>query len=85
MNDIDKLRVLLPHWIEHNVGHGQEFVNWSELLEKNSQNEIAALLKKAHSHLMDADTVLKEALQISGGPLEDGHGHHHHHHHNLPE
>jgi len=83
MNDIDKLRVMLPHWIEHNIGHGHEFSKWAELLEKGGRSDIAALLKKAESYFMEADTALKEALQISGGSLE-GHAHHHHHH-NLPE
>jgi len=83
MNDIDKLRVMLPHWIEHNSGHGHEFSKWAELLEKAGRYDIAALLKKAESYLMEADTVLKEALQVSGGSLE-GHADHHHHH-NLPE
>ena len=83
MKDIDKLRVMLPHWIEHNVGHGQEFSTWSEQLEKEGREDIAALLQKAHSHLLDADAALKEALVKAGGALE-GHTHHHHHH-NLPE
>ena len=32
MNDLEKLRVILPHWIEHNIGHGREFANWAETL-----------------------------------------------------
>jgi hypothetical protein len=30
MTDIEKLRALLPHWIEHNGEHAAEFSNWSE-------------------------------------------------------
>ena len=41
------------------------------------------LLHRAHAHLMDADAVLKDALERAGGSLE-GHEHHHHHH-NSPE
>ena len=25
MNETDKLRVLIPHWIEHNEEHAREF------------------------------------------------------------
>ncbi len=84
MNDIDKLRVILPHWIEHNIGHGHEFGKWAEQFEGVGQNDIADLLKKAQAHLMEADAVLQEALKLSGGALADQ-SNHHHHHHNLPE
>ena len=81
MNDMDKLRVVLPHWIDHNIGHGKEFANWAETLEKASEHEVAELLRKAASFLEQADSVLKEALHKAGGQLESDSGHHHHHHH----
>ncbi len=28
--DLEKLRVLLPHWIEHNAEHAAEFRQWAE-------------------------------------------------------
>jgi hypothetical protein len=94
MNDLDKLRVMLPHWIEHNHGHGAEFSQWIEKLEKTSP-ETAALLSKAVHSLRDAQNFLEDALNKAGGPLaapghkhEDDHkehkhgdnAHHHHHH-----
>lgn len=82
MDNLEKLRVLLPHWLEHNASHGQEFTRWAELVEGDNR-EIATLLKKAASALLAADAALREALQRSGGERpEDAH---HHHHHNLPE
>ena len=30
MNEIEKLRVLIPHWVEHNNEHAQEFRDWAE-------------------------------------------------------
>ena len=82
MNDLDKLRVMLPHWIEHNSGHGREFAQWSQLLTSCGQDEIAELLKKAEASLKETDAALKEALLKAGGPIE---GHDYHHHHNVPE
>lgn len=82
MNDLDKLRVMLPHWIEHNSGHGREYAQWARLLDASGQNDIAALLKKAEKSIMEADAALKDALQKSGGPVK---GHEKHHHHNSPE
>ncbi len=82
MKDLEKLRVVLPHWIEHNIGHGQEFAKWSEILSSAGEKEIAELLKKAEGFLHDADSVLKKALAQAGGELSgDAHHHPHHHHH----
>jgi len=30
MNDLEKLQVLIPHWIEHNNEHADEFRRWAE-------------------------------------------------------
>lgn len=30
MNDLEKLQVLLPHWIEHNAEHADELSSWAE-------------------------------------------------------
>ncbi len=80
MNDIDKLRVLLPHWIEHNHSHEAEFQKWSDIMKQSDASEIALLVNKAVSCMKDANTALAEALEKIGGPLEDKNDHHHHHH-----
>ena len=80
MNDLEKLQVVLPHWIEHNIGHSQEFKKWGETLNSVGEEEIAGLLKKAEAFLRDADSVLKEALAKAGGEISGGSPHHPHHH-----
>jgi hypothetical protein len=80
MKDIEKLRVMLPHWIEHNRGHGEEFSQWADKLIVDVPG-VAQLLKQAVGSLQDAQVALEEALAKAGGPLEgDGHKHGHHHH-----
>ena len=80
MNELEKLRVILPHWIEHNIGHGSEFANWADALDSAGETELAELLKKADALLQDADAVLKEALAKAGGAMDiDSHHHHHKH------
>ena len=83
MNDLEKLRIMLPHWIEHNQSHCDEFVNWFEKT-KDTAPEVASLLQKAVSSIQDVQLALEAALREAGGPV-DGHGHghdtHHHHHH----
>ena len=77
MNDLDKLRILLPHWIEHNTGHGREFAKWAQTLAASGETDIAGLLTKAAVALQDAESNLLQALKKAGGPLE-GHDDHHH-------
>ncbi|MCI5194934.1 MAG: hypothetical protein D3919_01630 [Candidatus Electrothrix sp. AW5] len=82
MKDIEKLRVMLPHWIDHNQGHGGEFAQWAEKLADDSP-EVVALLREAVQSLEKAQRSLEEALEKAGGPLEmpEGHDQKHHHSH----
>lgn len=74
----DKLRHLLPHWIEHNVHHREEFGKWASLARAEGQESLARILEEAASSMAATDEVLTKALTIAGG--ETGtHGHHHHH------
>ncbi len=81
MTDIEKLRVMLPHWIQHNSSHGEEFKKWAEILKNAGESEIVSLLEAAIAGLSEADQVLSKALEKLGGPPENAEGHHHHHHH----
>ncbi len=78
-NTISKLRVLLPHWIEHNISHIAEFRKWENEARAESGKEVSLLLKKAISDMEEAGKSLSEALEKIGGPLESSEGHHHHH------
>ena len=76
---IKKLRVLLPHWIEHNNNHIAEFRKWENEARAESGKEVSLLLEKAISDMEKAGKSLSEALGKVGGPLESSEGHHHHH------
>ncbi len=84
MNVIEKLRVMLPHWIEHNRGHAEEFAQWAEQIS-STEAELAGQLHRAVQSLEEAQCALEEALVSAGGALstEKGSGgcsqeHHHH-------
>jgi hypothetical protein len=83
MNDLDKLRVMLPHWINHNQGHGGEFAQWAKKFSGDSP-EVARLLHDAVHSLQKAQICLEEALGKAGGPLDapggDSHSEHGHSH-----
>ncbi|MCF6289610.1 MAG: hypothetical protein L3J03_01190 [Desulfobacterales bacterium] len=78
MTDLEKLRVLLPHWIEHNRSHGAEFSKWAALARQADDPETAALIEQAAGRLEEAEALLEQALERLGGPTGEPHHHHHH-------
>ncbi len=68
MEETEKLRVLLPHWIEHNGEHAREFREWAERAgeARNALWDAARLLEEANARL-------QEALEQLGGPLAHRH------------
>ena len=79
MKEMEKLRVLLPHWIEHNNGHEAECSKWIEIATENGQKEVADNIAEAVKTMQQVNSLLEKALQQAGGRLEDPHHHHHSH------
>ena len=73
MNDQEKLRVLLSHWIEHNEEHAGEFRRWAE-----GAGDAAPDIVAAAEAVTRANESLAAALEKLGGALE--HQHHLHNH-----
>jgi hypothetical protein len=74
MKDREKLCVLLPHWIEHNSEHAEEFRDWA-----GRAGEAEGSILSAAELVEEANARLEEALQALGGPLEHHHAHDHPH------
>lgn len=77
LTELEKLRVLIPHWIEHSHSHQHEFGKWLEVVKKEGSAEAAEAIEKAIEKMAKADKYLRKALESLGGEVE---GHHHHHH-----
>jgi len=67
MTDQDKLRLLLPHWIEHNAEHAAEFRRWAGLAGEQSA---AADIEAAAARMEAANEALAAALDKLGGSPE---------------
>jgi hypothetical protein len=80
MENREKLRVLLQHWIEHNGGHVAEFNKWRATMADEHQDRLVAALDRAAEQMDVVSETLQQALDELGGPAAD-HAHHHHHHH----
>ena len=81
MDNKDKLRVLLKHWIDHNGGHVEDFSKWQKIMAAEQDNQTAASLEQAMDGMDKVSDILQSALDALGGPVESGDDHHHHHHH----
>ncbi len=79
--NLEKLRILLPHWVEHSHSHQDEFKKWVEIARQEGQAEAAAEIDKALALMAETDKALGKALELLGGKVGDHHHHHHHHHH----
>ena len=78
MDDIGKLRVLLPHWMEHNEEHAAEFAGWAEKAAAAGHEGGAQMIRRAAQEMRQANDTLHSALDDLGGPLSAGpHSHTH--------
>jgi hypothetical protein len=65
-NDAEKLRILLPHWIEHNYEHAEEFREWATRVRFASKDlQIAANFLEKASHALEA------CLEKQGSSIKD--------------
>jgi hypothetical protein len=64
----EKLRALLPRWIEHNAEHAAEFRLWAEKARAAGQKEVAEEIDTAAKELGWVNEALSAALQKLGGP-----------------
>ena len=74
MNEREKLRILLPHWIEHNGEHAEEFRQWA-----GRGGAVEDLILAAADLVEEANERLEKAMAELGGPLEHHHPHGHSH------
>jgi len=81
---VEKMQILLPHWIEHNHNHEAEFRQWAASARAEGSENLAGFLDKAVATMATTNEILKKALTEVGGPSKAQHPHHHdhpHHHH----
>lgn len=83
VSDIEKLRVLLPHWLEHNASHADGYRAWIERAQAAGADHVAEHLAAAVEKLELVNRDLQGALEHLGEPetlADHDHPHVHHHH-----
>jgi len=63
MNEKDKLKILLDHWVEHNDHHCEEFTKWAKRARDLGMLEISADIKHAVEQMKAANRYLLGAVQ----------------------
>lgn len=81
MDNVEKLRIMLQHWIDHNKGHVEEFEKWQKMMAEEGKTHLADHIGSAVAAMAKVNEELVKALNVAGGPGEDDHHHHDHHHH----
>lgn len=66
MNDLEKLRHLLGHWIEHNAEHAEIYRNWAGKMASLGKGEIAAVLERLCEETRRLDGLFEEAKKKIG-------------------
>lgn len=74
-----KLRVLLPHWIEHNAEHAESFCIWAERARAAGDGHLAAHIEEAAAKIQAANRDLEGVVEHIGAVASD-HVHLHHEH-----
>ena len=71
--DLDKLRILLSHWVEHNRNHSEEFLEWVKRCEGSASDDVVLHLRSAGEEMEKVRDHLRAALKHLGGSPEKGH------------
>jgi hypothetical protein len=80
MDNLEKIQLLLQHWIDHNKGHAEEFGQWQQTMAAEGQKAIADCLHEAIHSLEQIDHLLAKAMESAGGTVKTDHHHHGHSH-----
>jgi len=63
MDEMEKLKILLNHWIEHNREHAQEFREWAEKAKSFGQSTVHDDIMQASQQMNKANEFLLKALE----------------------
>ena len=67
LDDLAKLRILLPHWIEHNQDHAASFQRWVARARELGQNKAAQRIEEAVERMAACNQALTAALEALEG------------------
>jgi hypothetical protein len=66
-DDLAKLRILLPHWIEHNEEHAESFREWAGKAREMGLETVARQIEEAVERMATCNEALAAALKALEG------------------
>ncbi len=66
MDDLEKLKRLLPHWMKHNDEHAKTYKDWAEKMTSLGKEELAEVLEVIHQESQKLRGLFEEALRVVG-------------------
>ncbi len=74
MQDVEKFRLLLEHWIEHNVAHGAEFEKLARRTRDADMDEVSREIYAAAEGIRGINARLRNAMaHLKRGGQENEH------------
>lgn len=64
MKDLDKLKHLLQHWIEHNNDHVKTYEEWASKSEELGQKDLAVILGRIADETKKLESLFQQASKI---------------------
>ena len=64
MDDLEKLRKLLPHWMKHNDEHAKTYKDWAEKMSSLGKKELSEVLEVIHQESQILRGLFQEALRV---------------------
>lgn len=63
MTELEKLKHLIEHWIEHNEAHVNTYREWASKAEALGKKELSAILKQIAEENKKLEGLFKKALK----------------------
>ena len=63
MTELEKLKHLLEHWIEHNKAHAKTYNEWAAKAESLGEKNLAEMLKQITEESKKLEELFEKALE----------------------
>ena len=64
MDDLEKLKRLLPHWMKHNDEHVKTYKDWADKMSSLGKEELAEVLEVIHQESQKLRGLFEEAIRV---------------------
>lgn len=65
MDELEKLKKLIPHWMEHNDEHTEIYQSWAKKMSSLGMKELSEILIKLHQESKKLRKLFEEAMRMT--------------------